>query len=229
MAIDDQNTVPEGDSFPDGNGDDEGRRIWPLVAAGLIGVAAAVVIVILAFGVFDDDDDEAQIEAVTQTATEEPTATPTEEPTEAPTNEPTGTPTDEPTEEPTEATDSSESALVLYFPVEADDGTELVTVDREPDDDENLEELAVEELLEGPTDEEVADNPGMFTPIPEDTTLLSFTLENGLATVDLSEEVLEVENDEEAILIIAMIESTLDEFDTVDEVVITVGGEEDQL
>jgi spore germination protein GerM len=85
-------------------------------------------------------------------------------------------------------------ALKVYFPdyLSSDDSPPvLVPAYREVDQTVAVATAAVRQLLAGPTDQERAHNlvvGTLGTDIPEGTLLLGITIQNGLATVDLSRE-----------------------------------------
>jgi spore germination protein GerM len=85
-------------------------------------------------------------------------------------------------------------ALKVYFPdyLGSDDSAPvLVPAYREVDQTVAVATAAVRQLLAGPTDEERAHNLAtgtLGTDIPQGTLLLGITIQNGLATVDLSRE-----------------------------------------
>ncbi|MEX0698910.1 MAG: GerMN domain-containing protein [Acidimicrobiia bacterium] len=67
-------------------------------------------------------------------------------------------------------------------------GPYLVPVYREAPATGDQATSAVELLLQGPTPDEIAGIPAMYTAIPEGTTLLGLRVDAGVATVDLSGE-----------------------------------------
>lgn len=82
---------------------------------------------------------------------------------------------------------------------------------------------AIEALITGSTDEEQADN--LHSAVPSDTLLLGLTIEDGLATIDLSRE-FEVGGGSFNILSrLAQVVYTLTDFPTVDEVLFHLDGE----
>lgn len=97
------------------------------------------------------------------------------------------------TEPPTTTTTiPAQAGAVVYFLLEEleDDaaGPFLVPVYRDVSAAEDPAQQAVELLLEGPTDDEVAGLPAISTGIPDGTEALGASVEDGLATVDLSDE-----------------------------------------
>jgi germination protein M len=67
-------------------------------------------------------------------------------------------------------------------------GPFLVPVYREIPRTQAVATAAVRLLIEGPTDDEQASVPGLSSAVPADTMLLGITVDDGLATVDLSRE-----------------------------------------
>ena len=91
----------------------------------------------------------------------------------------------------TSTTEAVPTELAVYYLLEQLEGEEppgpfLVPVYREIDSSSDLAEEAVEVLLAGPTPEEGAGIPSISTAIPEGTRFLGGSVEDGVATVDLS-------------------------------------------
>ncbi len=111
-----------------------------------------------------------------------------------PTGGPTAVPSPEVTPEPTEPTGPSaspgETMLVrAYFVLGSFTGNEgIVPVLRSVPRSPNAEIPAMEGLLAGPIQKELSARPALSTSIPAGTRLNGVTIENGLATVDLSGE-----------------------------------------
>jgi hypothetical protein len=123
------------------------------------------------------------------TGPSEPPATsapgPTTEPTTDPTTEPTtGGGTTEPTTSPDPTTPSGTVTLEVWF--DAGDGSTLARVRRTLPGTQAVGTAALEALLEGPTDEEIAD--GIGTQIPPGTELIGISISDGVATVNLSQD-----------------------------------------
>ena len=137
--------------------------------------------------------------------------------------------TDETTDEPV-ATDETPDTLTisLYF-VETVQGQEqTVAVDREIPYTIATGEAAIEQLLQGPTAQEQAR--GLSSSIPQGTQLQSIDIQNGVATVDFSQELDEdVAGSAWVTMIRGQIERTLMQFETVDEVVITINGRDQDV
>jgi spore germination protein GerM len=169
---------------------------------------AALVLLIVACG--DDDDDDA----------DSATATPSVE---------VETPTSETTTEPTSDEGEAVINLSLFYPRATETGFELVEVERQIPDTPLVGTEALVLLIDGPTVEEENEH-DISNPIPEGTELLSLEIEDGVATADFSEELLDFGGGSLNVqTITAMIEETLKQFPTVDEVVILVEGQPDAL
>ncbi len=129
---------------------------------------------------------------------------------------------DEPVDEPTEETVS------VYFMIVEDGQEEIAGVERTVVADGNIEHLALEALLAGPTEEE--ETAGYSTAINEGVEILSLTIEGGVATADFSVELDEgVAGSAMVMAIRGQIEETLKQFDSVNEVVISVEGETEEV
>lgn len=119
--------------------------------------------------------------------------------------------------------------LSLFYPRLTEDDFELVGVERQIDDTPGVGAAALELLIEGPTQEEL-DSLEIEDPIPKGTELLSLNIEDGVATADFSSELTDFGGGSLNVRTIeAMITETLEQFPTVEEVVILVEGEPDQL
>ncbi len=86
---------------------------------------------------------------------------------------------------------------------------------------------ALEELLNGPTQKEQED--GYLTNIPEGVRLSSLTIEDGIATADFSEEMDQVAGSCRVQAIREQITMTLMQFSTVEDVIITVEGRQEEV
>ncbi len=110
----------------------------------------------------------------------------------------------------------------VYFYV-IDDGVEEVrSVTREFPAYQDIKAYALNELLEGPTQEETEE--GYSTAIPEGTSLHSVYTEEGITYADFSEE-LDASGSATVTMIRDQVEKTLLQFEDVNEVVISIEGE----
>jgi spore germination protein GerM len=96
------------------------------------------------------------------------------------------------TTQPTTTTIAAQAGAVVYFfldELEEDAaGPFLVPVYRDVSSSEDPAQQAVDLLLEGPTDDEMAGLPAISTAIPDGTEALGGSVDDGLATVNLSNE-----------------------------------------
>ncbi len=120
--------------------------------------------------------------------------------------------------------DLEETAAVELYYVQVIDGVEgVAAIDKEIDLVNGVEESAILALLEEVEDEDYS------SAIPDGVELLSFDLTEGVATVDFSSEIDPGGGSAWIINIQDQITKTLLQFDSVEEVVILVEGEEDAL
>jgi spore germination protein GerM len=121
------------------------------------------------------------------------TPPPTEQPSlEAPSGEPTPGTTDTPGQSPAATpspTQSGTTTVRAYFVLGSfQDNAGLVPVLRDIPKTKAVGGAAMDELIKGPNDAELGARPGMYTNIPDGTTLLGLTFKDGIATVNLSKE-----------------------------------------
>lgn len=108
------------------------------------------------------------------------------------------------------------------------DCSKTVAIQREIPKTEAVGRAALEELLEGPTEEEKG--AGLFTSIPEGAKVQSLVVENGIARVDFSEILqFQVGGSCRVAAIRAQITSTLKQFPTVDKVIISINGRTEDI
>ncbi|MBM3709088.1 MAG: GerMN domain-containing protein [Actinobacteria bacterium] len=114
----------------------------------------------------------------------------------------------------------------LYFGKYEDNQTYLAPEEREIPKDANLYKNIIEELIKGPVSEQ------LYPTLPSNTKVNSLSVENGLAVVDFSKEI--ITNTQEIphsstteILAIFSIVDTLTEFEEIQEVRITVEGKKE--
>ncbi len=126
-----------------------------------------------------------------------------------------------------EETEVVEMITVDVYFVTVEDGVEsAVPVQREIFVTQEMGTNTLFQLLEGPTGEEEAD--GYSTAIDGDTTLNSLSIEEGVARADFSVE-LDASGSATVTMIRDQIEKTLLQFETVDEVVISIEGETEDI
>jgi germination protein M len=161
--------------------------------------------------------------------TEEPSDDATEPDTE-PTDEPADEPTDEPTEPDGEApADASTTDIRLYF-VAPGGGTPgraepfLVSVQREIPSTPRIALATLRELVDGPSAADEAMIDGISTAVPAQTLVLDVSIDDGLATVDLSREFESGGGSFSMFARLAQVVYTVTQFPTVDEVQFELDG-----
>ncbi len=89
-----------------------------------------------------------------------------------------------------------EETVKIYFMIEREEEDELTAVERIVSASfmEKVEELALSELLKGPTEEE--EREGYFTHIDRDTRVLSFNIREGVAYIELNVDIEKTEEGE---------------------------------
>ncbi|MCC7571281.1 GerMN domain-containing protein [Candidatus Micrarchaeota archaeon] len=137
--------------------------------------------------------------------------------------------TDEPSDDSAAIDETPETLTISLYFVETVEGQEqTVEVEREIPYTITTGEAAIEQLLQGPTAQEQAR--GISSSIPEGTELQSIDIQDGVATVDFSQELDEgVAGSAWVTMIREQIEQTLMQFETVDEVVIRINGSEQDV
>ncbi len=114
----------------------------------------------------------------------------------------------------------------LYFAIVEEGLEDVRSVERELSASQDIEEYTLQELLAGPSQEEEED--GYFTAINEETTLLSFYIEEEIAYPDFSSE-LDASGSATVSMIRNQIENTLLQFDAIDDVEISIEGETEDI
>lgn len=114
--------------------------------------------------------------------------------------------------------------IELYFVMVIEGQEQLVTVPRSIPYTRAVARAALEELLGGPI------TGGILTAIPEGVELKNITIEGGVATADFDEKLQEgVAGSARVTMIRQQIERTLLQFDTVQEVIITINGQSEEI
>jgi len=138
--------------------------------------------------------------------------------------------TETPPETATEPAETGETETETEAPVETISisvyllrGEKVGVAHRTVDKQETVGTAALEELLRGPTPEEAA--AGLGTSIPEGTTLNGLTIEDGIATVDLSGEYDDGGGSLAMFTRLAQVVHTLTQFPTVQGVLFQLDGE----
>ncbi len=131
---------------------------------------------------------------------------------------------DEDVDENDRQTETQTIPLELYFVRVSEGAEEVVSVSRDLEIETIEEEAVIEALLKGVTSQE--EEQGYSTSIPEGTELLSYSFEDGVATVDFSSDIEPGGGSAWVMAIRDQITKTLMQFEFVEEVVILVEGEE---
>ena len=104
---------------------------------------------------------------------------------------------------------------------------ELVAVPRKIQDKENIERQTLQELINGPT---VNEKDKFFSIINTDTKIQRFKVENKTAFVDFSEELKRnMAGSMQVLAVRDQIERTLKQFESVDEVIISINGRTEDI
>lgn len=146
-----------------------------------------------------------------------PRQTPRSTPTPAP---PTPEPTPPPTPQPTQA---GTIVLTNYFLLDSGGGPRLVPVPRTLERVPAIGGATLRALLAGPTSTEA--DAGITSAIPSGALLLDLTIDNGLATVDLSSEFAAAGSETELQARVAQVLYTLTQFSTVKRVAFELDGQ----
>ncbi|OGO58889.1 MAG: hypothetical protein A2V85_12110 [Chloroflexi bacterium RBG_16_72_14] len=152
-----------------------------------------------------------------------------ESPTPSATTEPSGTPGESvaPTVTPAPTATPAGTTIVraYYFLGSFTGNGGLVPVLREVPETRAVATAAMRELLAGPNEKELSASPAMYTAIPEGTELLGLSIEDGVATVDLSGEYASGGGSAGMFGRLAQVVYTLTQFSTVDKVLFELDGE----
>jgi len=155
----------------------------------------------------------------------QPSPTPTGGPSDGPSDggsAPTATATTAPT--PT-ATPSGTTTLRAYFVLGSFTGNDgIVPVLRQVPATKAVGRAAMNELLAGPKGAELEGSPAMYSFIPEGTRLVDLTIDGGVATVLLSKEFAQANDNVRATTARAQVVYTLTQFPAIKQVRIGVGG-----
>ena len=138
---------------------------------------------------------------------------------------------EQPEEEPIDENGQEETTQTanvdLYFMEVVDGMEQTVPIQREIDMDNWKEESALKALIQGPTDEEQDEE--YSSAIDQWTQILSFEIEERVATVDFSSE---LEPDGWSAMVMSIqeqINNTLTQFESIDEVMIMVEGQSEDI
>ncbi len=130
--------------------------------------------------------------------------------------------------EDVEESDTETTSINVYF-VKVNNGQEeVVSVNREVENVAAIAREALKALIQGPSSEEI--NDGFSTSINENVVIQRLEIENGIAYVDFNETLQEnVAGSATVMAIREQIEKTLMQFETVNEVVISIDGDVDSI
>lgn len=134
----------------------------------------------------------------------------------------TETPIGTPTGPETTAPESAEEMTVMLYWVSA--GENALGVSRTLPYSEAVATAAVEALIDGPTDEELATWPALSSSIPDGTRLLGLTVADGIAKIDLSKEFESGGGSFSVTSRLAQVVYTLDQFPTIDAIEFYIEG-----
>lgn len=155
---------------------------------------------------------------------EEPTPGTSATPGTSPGSTPAVTPGSTPGVEPTPSNETT-TVRVYFFLGSFTDNAGLVPVLREIPKTPAVGSAAMAELLKGPNDDEMGARPAMYTAIPEGTRFLGLSINDGVATVDLSREFESGGGSASVIGRLAQVVYTLTQFPTVKGVKFELDGE----
>ncbi|HYO44356.1 MAG TPA: GerMN domain-containing protein [Candidatus Limnocylindrales bacterium] len=172
----------------------------------------------------DPSDEPAPSDVAPGTPGADPTIEPSAAPTEAPSGSATTSASPSLTPTPTPAPVGT-TIVRAYFILGSFTGNEgLVPVLREVPETRGVASAAMAALLAGPRGAELQASPAMSTAIPDGTTLRGVTVENGVATVDLSGDFATGGGTFSVMARLAQVVYTLTQFSTVDAVLFELDG-----
>lgn len=118
--------------------------------------------------------------------------------------------------------------LVVYYPRESQSGVSFVAVNRDVPATAGIGRAALEALLAGPTAAELRD--GLVSPIPPGSRLIGLRIAAGIAYADFDKQIQNgVGGSVRVMEIRRMIELTLQQFPTIENVVISVEGKTEEI
>jgi hypothetical protein len=146
---------------------------------------------------------------------------PSPEPTPGATEGPGDTPGSTPNASP-----SGTTTIRAYFLLGSfQDNAGLVPVLRVIPKTKGVGAAAMDELLQGPNDDEMGARPAMYTTIPDGTQFLGLTIDGGVATVNLSKEFQSGGGSASVVGRLAQVVYTLTQFPTVKSVLFQIDGQ----
>jgi germination protein M len=148
---------------------------------------------------------------------------------DAPSSEPTpgvtGAPGETPGATPDGGSGGTTTVRAYFFLGSFVDNAGLAPVLREIPKTKGVGAAAMQALLAGPNDDELGARPAMYTTIPEGTRFLGLTIDNGVATVNLSKEFESGGGSASVVGRLAQVVYTLTQFPTVTSVRFQLDGE----
>lgn len=124
------------------------------------------------------------------------------------------------------AADQFVKVYFLIDDVSGDGGPYVRPVIRQIAPTVEVARAAITELIAGPTPDERAGTPAINGGLPDGTRLLGLTIRDGVARVDLSEEIEDIGGTFGEMSVLAQLVFTLTQFPTVDDVVLLIEGTE---
>ena len=124
------------------------------------------------------------------------------------------------------ATDQFVRVYFLIDDVGGEDGPFIRPVIRQIEPTVGVARAAITELIAGPSADERAGTPAISGGLPDGTRLLGLTIADGVARVDLSEEIEDIGGTFGEMSVLAQLVFTLTQFPTVDDVVLLIEGAE---
>jgi len=151
---------------------------------------------------------------------------PSDEPTPGSTENPQGSPRPSSSPGATASPTTGETTTVRSYFILGSfvDNAGLVPVLREIAKTKAVGSGAMTELLNGPNEDELGASPAMYTAIPQGTHFLGLTIDNGVATVNLSREFQSGGGSTTVTQRVAQVVYTLTQFPSVDKVLFKVDG-----
>jgi germination protein M len=196
----------------------------------ILGVVLALLLAGCGGGVVDDGP-VASDDADTVTEPEEPATDEEPEPEPTPTDDQTDEPADEPEEpEPDPSTDEPTTTTIRLYFMAPGGGTAgradpfLVSIQREVPATQRIALATLRELIDGPTAADRDLIEGISTAVPDTTLVLDVTIDDRVATVDLSREFESGGGSLSMFARLAQVVYTVTQFPTVDEVQFELDG-----
>ncbi|WP_026835900.1 GerMN domain-containing protein [Eubacterium xylanophilum] len=120
---------------------------------------------------------------------------------------------------------TQDKSTIMYFANQNNDGLLEINTKISYDRKVPFGKLIIEKLIEGPSEEDRLENPGILATVPEGTTLNSMTIRDNICYVDFSTEFLNKRTDVSGKITVYSIVNSLCELADVNKVKFTVDGE----